>query len=220
MKNNERGFCVFFDWLESLEYLPREVVGEIIFAIRDYYAEGGDPTERFEGATRAIVKMMLAQIKRAERRSQMAEKSGEKEAKTETKTEPKTEPKTETEAEAETETEKNKETKLNIAPEGARVTVGEPPTLGKSREFSEPSEAEVKSYARSLRIPESEAEDFYDYYRARGWYMGAEKMHEWHSALKMWHKRGRGSAVDMPRHGDFDVNAAFERALARSMGAS
>ena len=203
MKNNERGFCIFYDWVESLEFLPRESVGDILFALRDYYTEGEDTSERFEGAERALVKMMLAQIRRAEARGARVEYSTETNTETETKAE------TEAETETETETEKNKETKTNtLAParseteketertreaEESENAFHEGEWEGERETFKIPTLSEVREYARTEGLRFVEPEQFYNYNEGHRWEMNGEPIMDWRGAMKRWNGKRRAA---------------------------
>jgi hypothetical protein len=56
--------------------------------------------------------------------------------------------------------------------------------------FSAPSVEEVKTYCleRGNRI---DAEQFMNYYAARGWKIGASEMNDWRAAVRSWEKRER-----------------------------
>ncbi len=71
MSKNEKGFYLFFDWIEELEELQNpEDAWSIVLALRNYALNGTDPTQSFSGAYRAFVGNIYNQIKRAERNSE------------------------------------------------------------------------------------------------------------------------------------------------------
>ena len=139
MKNNERGFCIFYDWLDVFETMSREDVGDIVLAIGRYYTDGVKDFEGLSQVALPVATMMYMQIKRAEERASrnlsfkrirteaVSEVTSEAvderkieakaetytDAETETKTKTKTDTETDAETETETETEKTKETKQN-----------------------------------------------------------------------------------------------------------
>ena len=61
-----KGFCMFFDWIEDLKYLPGEDAFAVVEALALYYKEGTDPVEVVPDHLRAIVSMMYHQIQRRE----------------------------------------------------------------------------------------------------------------------------------------------------------
>lgn len=66
MSKNEKGFYLFFDWIERLKELPAEDAIKIVYAIADYYKDDLNPVEQFEGTLKIIVGLMFDQIKRGE----------------------------------------------------------------------------------------------------------------------------------------------------------
>lgn len=78
MNKNEKGFFLFFDWINTLRELPAEDAINVIFAISEYNKSGADPTENFSGALKCVVNLMYNQIKRAEKISEIRAISGQK----------------------------------------------------------------------------------------------------------------------------------------------
>ena len=65
MKTN-KGFPIYFDWIERLKDIEPDRAFAIICALSDYSKDGVNPLERFVGAERALVGIMFDQVKRAE----------------------------------------------------------------------------------------------------------------------------------------------------------
>lgn len=78
MSKSERGFYLFFDWLERLKELSATDAIEVIYAIANYHKSGIDPTEQFEGALKIVVALMFDQIKRGEQKSEIYRQNGSK----------------------------------------------------------------------------------------------------------------------------------------------
>ena len=231
MKNNERGFCIFYDWLDVFEVLSAEDVGEIVLAIGRYYTDGINPVEGLSDMAKPVAAMMYAQIKRAEKRASRYTGDRGIYTKTETKTETETETETYTDTDTETETEKTKETKQN-SPAYARGTKEKSGVGGGEKENSDsslsvtprplPTLAEVEKYVRENRLSGVNARHFYEYNSRRGWQIDGEPIRDWQSILDFWqnaHKK------PLPAEGDFsnacpnfDVEYAFNKALERSYG--
>lgn len=70
MARNEKGFFLFYDWIDDLNELDGADAWEIVKAISIYHREGMNPVELVDGPLRAIVSMMFNQIKRAEQISE------------------------------------------------------------------------------------------------------------------------------------------------------
>ncbi len=65
MKPN-KGFPIYFDWIERLKDIESDRAFAIICALSDYFKDGVNPLDRFVGAERALVGIMFDQVKRAE----------------------------------------------------------------------------------------------------------------------------------------------------------
>ena len=82
--NENKGFCMFFDWIEDLKFLPGEDAFTVIEALSAYYKDGVDPVECVPGHLKAIVSMMYHQIQRKEEisatRAENARTTNEKKA--------------------------------------------------------------------------------------------------------------------------------------------
>ena len=259
MKNNERGFCIFYDWLDVFETLPREDVADIVLAIGRYYTDGLNPTEGLSQMARPVAMMMYKQIKRAEERASRnlsfkrirseavsevtseavderkieAKAETDTDTETETKTKTKTDTETDAETETETETEKTKETKQNSHASACEAggAVGDGDANKRSEIFPSgevaprplPTLGEVENYVRESRLSGVNPRHFYDYNSRRGWEIDGNPIRDWQSVLNFWGTRlptvQSGPPKREPvRYGNFDVEDAFARAIARSYG--
>jgi len=63
--------------------------------------------------------------------------------------------------------------------------------LGKDKEsrFAPPSQQSVKEYLIEQNIKSFTATQFIDYYEARGWMIGKNKMKDWKAAVRTWKNR-------------------------------
>lgn len=109
MAKNEKGFCVFYDWVDDLDYLDPADAWVIVKAIKRYYQDGTSPVESVEGHLKAVASMIYNQIKRSESISNARAEAGRNgaAAKGETKPDvcqdlPKQKEATETETDTET----------------------------------------------------------------------------------------------------------------------
>ncbi len=89
MAKNEKGFCIFYDWVDDLDYLDPSDAWVIVKAIKRYYQDGTNPVESVQGHLRAIASMIFNQIKRSETISNARAEAGRNgaAAKSESKTE-------------------------------------------------------------------------------------------------------------------------------------
>ena len=82
------------------------------------------------------------------------------------------------------------------APSPAPSPSPSPTTLKKEKEgkkkkiFSPPSLQDVKTYCKE-RGNNLDAEQFINFYQAKGWYVGKNKMKDWRAAVRTWEKRSR-----------------------------
>ena len=218
---NKKGYCIFYDWLAALKSLDKAVAADIIFAIGDYYTDGKDPTEGFDGAVGAIVRMMFDQIKRAQSSSEKKAVAGRLGGKASGKARSTAKQKEATETETETETETKTETKTDTLNRGAPHGGGESARM-KPEKFSVPTLSELAAYVSEQGLDSTVPEDFFNFYSSKGWKIGTSPMADWKSALRMWNSRKSVERESKPeravkqRYGDFDPSEAFTLALKRT----
>lgn len=63
--------------------------------------------------------------------------------------------------------------------------------------FTPPSVEEVTAYCRERKNHVS-AERFVDFYQARGWMLGKNKMKDWRAAVRTWEREGRDGKTSDP----------------------
>lgn len=82
MRENDKGFFLFFDWIDDLDHSDAADAWAVVKALCGYYREGINPVEAIDGPMRVVVSIMFHQIKRAERisaqRAQNARDTNEK----------------------------------------------------------------------------------------------------------------------------------------------
>lgn len=63
-----------------------------------------------------------------------------------------------------------------------------------TQSFVPPTYGEVESYLREQNVlsPKENAEKFVDFYEAKGWMIGKNKMKNWKSAIKTWKLEKKG----------------------------
>lgn len=72
-----KGFCMFYDWLEDLNYVKPDEAWEIVRAIGNYYVTGENPIDNVRSSCKGIVSLMLHQIKRSEEKASNARKGAQ-----------------------------------------------------------------------------------------------------------------------------------------------
>lgn len=63
-------------------------------------------------------------------------------------------------------------------------------TPGNNKKFSKPKREEFDKYCKEINFS-CEYGAFYDYYEAKGWMIGTNKMKNWKSALRNWQRRDK-----------------------------
>ncbi|MBQ2735510.1 MAG: hypothetical protein IJF33_06725 [Clostridia bacterium] len=77
MRENEKVFYLYYDWIDDLDELADGAVAwEIVKAICDYHRNGENPVEKMSGDSRVIVSLMFKQIKRREAVSEIRREVG------------------------------------------------------------------------------------------------------------------------------------------------
>lgn len=79
-----------------------------------------------------------------------------------------------------------------------KVSIGKDNIYGvKSTRFVPPTVDEIKDYCLE-RNNNVDAEKFYDFYQAKGWMVGKNKMKDWKAAVRTWEK-GNSKSGNQPR---------------------
>lgn len=81
-ERKQKGFCLFFDWIDDLDHLDGADAWAVVKALCGYFREGTNPVDAVDGSLRVVVSIMFHQIKRAEtiseQRAQNARDTNEK----------------------------------------------------------------------------------------------------------------------------------------------
>ena len=181
MSKNEKGFYLFFDWCERLKELPAEEAIKIVYAICDYYKNGINPTEQFDGTLKIVIALMFDQIKRGER---IAEKNRANINKRWVNSNTTVIPTNTTVIP--NDTTYNNITYNNITNNGNKEEITKEE---KRKRFLPPSLEEVRQYCIERRNSVN-AEQFIDFYTANGWKVGKNSMKDWKAAVRTWERNG------------------------------
>ena len=182
-------FCAYHSYLAAMEPLNDAERGRLFTALLIYSQTGDAP--HLDGNERFVFPVMREQIDRESkkyaakcernRENVMNRYSNEYERNqsysnaTNTKTKKKTKTRT--------------KTKENIKGVPGGTTADKPP---KTRVFAPPSVEEVRAYCLE-RGNNIDPQYFVDYYEARGWMIGKNKMKDWRAAMRTWEQRNSGS---------------------------
>jgi len=66
---------------------------------------------------------------------------------------------------------------------------------GKNRRFFPPTPADVESYAKSIGFA-IDGNQFCDFYAAKGWMIGKNKMKDWKAAVRTWKRSSASSSIN------------------------
>ncbi|MBM6914034.1 hypothetical protein H6B33_01270 [Gemmiger formicilis] len=182
-------FCAYHSYLAAMEPLNDAERGRLFTALLIYSQTGDAP--HLDGNERFVFPVMREQIDRESkkyaakcernRENVMKRYSNEYERNqsysnaTNTKTKKKTKTRT--------------KTKENIEGVPGGTPADKPP---KTRAFVPPSVEEVRAYCLE-RGNNIDPQYFVDYYEARGWMIGKNKMKDWRAAMRTWEQRNSGS---------------------------
>ena len=207
------GFCIFFDWIETLDFLDEADAYKVIKALSRYYTEGVNPVEIVPNNIKATVNLMFQQIKRAEKVSEERAKAGRASAEARSvevcsnNVEQKSTP---VEQKSTTNTNTNTNTKTNTNTD-TFISSNEDK---KRKRFVAPTIDEVRDYCNEngYRI---DADAFIDHYQSAGWKVGQKPMKDWRAAVRTWVRRDKER---MPKKGEtsFDTDDFFEAASRRA----
>lgn len=79
MSKSNKGFCMFYDWVEDLDQLgDSDGAWQIVKALSEYFKNGKNPVEAVTGPLRGMVAVMFHQIRRSEDVSQKRSEAGRK----------------------------------------------------------------------------------------------------------------------------------------------
>jgi hypothetical protein len=158
------GFVFYRSFYEAINELPDENFKKVVCAICRYALYGDEPLE-LSMIEKSLFLLIKPQIDANERRRQNGCKGG---APRGNQNAQQKQPET-------TEVEQNQPT-----------IVIEQPTLRNF--FEKPTIAEIKAYCDE-RKNGVDANMFFDFYEAKGWQIGKEKMKDWKAAVRTWEKR-------------------------------
>lgn len=84
--------------------------------------------------------------------------------------------------------------------------------------FLKPKEEEIKKYCESAGLCVN-AQEFLDYYDARGWMLGLNPMQSWKAVVRNWDRRAKARGVTLPKAATDAPLSADEQAMIRRVQA-
>lgn len=212
-QEENKGFCLFFDWIEDLDYHDGADAWKVIKALCNYYKDGISPIDAVEQKLKPTVSMMFHQIQRQQSISKVRAIAGQKggfatakNGKDEAK--PNQNPPTYTNTITNTKTETNTNTNTNtmcVSPLETSEEAAAKPQHTQKR-FEKPSLVDIKAYCQE-RNNSVDPEKFFDFYESKGWMIGKNRMKDWKSAVRNWERKEQ---TEIPRQKKSDVKPDSE----------
>lgn len=114
----------------------------------------------------------------------------------------------------ENENERGGQAPAEAIPTDTQTTAPQPSSPKKQTRFVKPTVEEVAAYCKQ-RGNNIDAAAFVNFYESKGWYIGKNKMQNWHAAVYTWEKRAkqeqertRASPQNKTHNANYDFNTA------------
>lgn len=173
-------FTFYRSYYEAICSLPKREQTAVVQAICGFALNGTEP--ELTGVSAAIFSLIRPTLEASAKKAESGKKGGE--------TEKQTESKTEANGKQEIELEIGLERELDI-----ELMLKE--NKKKSKSFKPPTVEEVKAYCKE-RNNGIDPENFVNFYSAKGWKIGKEKMQDWKAAVRTWEKRNSDQVNQQP----------------------
>lgn len=196
---NRESFIFYRGFSESIKELDAEMRCECYEALIDYALDGIEPDTN--GVVMAMFKAFKPQIDANNRRYENGQKGGRPKNQTETKPN-----------DNQTETKATPNVNVNVNDNENDNEILKEKEKKKNRSFEKPSLQAVADYCRE-RHNNVDAQTFVDFYEAKGWMIGKEKMRDWKAAVRTWERRDRASPTKPNAFNNFHQNAYTEEEL-------
>ena len=196
---DRESFIFYRGFSECIKELDKEVRCDCYEALIDYALDGTEPEEN--GIVMAVFKAFKAQIDANNRRYENGQKGGRPKNQTETKTKPNN-----------NQTETKPKPNVNVNVNDNVNDIKKEKEKKKNRSFEKPSLQAVADYCQE-RQNNVDAQTFVDFYEAKGWMIGKEKMKDWKAAVRTWERRDRASPPKQNAFNTFQQNTYTEEEL-------
>ena len=192
-------FVFYRGFSECIKELDKDVRCECYESLINYALDGIEPDAN--GVVLAVFKAFKPQIDANNRRYANGQKGGRPKNQTETKQKPNRN---------QTETIMHPNVNVNV---NENVNVNDKEKK-KDRFFQKPSVQDVADYCKE-RNNSVDAQTFFDFYEAKGWMIGKEKMRDWKAAVRTWERRDRASPTKGNPFNSIPHNTYTEEELER-----
>lgn len=196
---DRESFIFYRGFSESIKELDAEMRCECYEALIDYALDGIEPDAN--GVVMAMFKAFKPQIDANNRRYENGQKGGRPKNQTETKTKPN-----------KNQTETKVTPNVNVNENENDNEILKEKEKKKNRSFEKPSLQAVADYCRE-RHNNVDAQAFIDFYEAKGWVIGKDKMKDWKAAVRTWEHRDRASPPKQNAFNTFQQNTYTEEEL-------
>lgn len=188
---NRESVVIYRSFIEAIGALPDEYRTEAYDALFAYALDG----EKYEGENpiiKAIMLLVAPQIEANNKRYENGCKGGRPSKKNQTETEEKPND-NQIETEPEPNVNDNDNVNDNVNVNDNDIKTPKPPKGGKR--FTPPSLEEIAEYCQERRN-DVNIQQFYDFYTAKGWMVGKNKMQDWKAAVRTWETRRQEERKD------------------------
>lgn len=164
---------IFFDWLDTTQDLSAEEKGNLIDAVVSY-AAGFEYEHLLCGACKIAFRFLKGQVDRNAKIAEVRAKAGASKGKQNETNDNKTE-------QDESNFLNNNNNKNKNKNNNKEDVLGKP-----QKRFIPPTVEEVERYCDEKGIFGFDAQYFVDYYTARGWMIGKNKVKSWQACIRTW----------------------------------
>ena len=220
-----KSFVLYSSWVRFFGELPEEQAGKLIKAVYAYVTEETEP-EIDDPALSAIFNLIRDKL---DEDSQAYEKKVERLKKNSSSKSTRNRTEIDTISDRNRDDIDTKSTRNRDDIGGDTVTVTDTVSISKdidkgmgkrASSFRPPDVNEVRAYCQE-RKNNVDPERFVDFYTAKGWFVGKNKMKDWRAAVRNWEKEenARSGTTKKREHNypqrDYDLDA-IERALIKN----
>lgn len=190
---SRKQFTFYRSYYDAIRMLPKKDRADVLLAVCAYALDGEKPD--LNGTASAIFTLILPTLDVSRRKSENGSRGG-KTKQTASKPQANSEQgenpsEKEKEKEGEIEIEKEVENECYLPPisplQGENAADKPPQTV----RFSPPTVEEVWAYCQE-RQNGIDAQTFVDFYAAKGWMIGKNRMKDWRAAVRTWEKGEKG----------------------------
>lgn len=201
-------FCAYHSYLGAMEQLTDEERGRLFTALLAY-SQTGEP-QQLSGNERFVFPAMRDQIDRDSRKyaskcETQAQNARKRWDATACNGIPRHAKYANEKEKEKTKTKEKEKEKENIKGVPGGTPADKPP---KTRAFVPPSVEEVRAYCLE-RGNGIDPQYFVDYYDARGWMIGKNKMKDWRAAVRTWERNDSGRTAQKEDSAIGDDNAPY-----------